>query len=161
MSHKVLSANGDILSNTTQTIADITLAQAIDFDLVAAENQVVHTLVTPPRVTVQVSGIYYVNYTLNINLISGTNKTLETWVRVNGADVPATNNQIFIRTAGRERTSIQTSLGPLSVGDFVEIMMSGDSTSLQIVAEIAGTSPVRPAIPSIRALAFKVSDLYL
>lgn len=160
MSHDILSPHGDIISSTTQEIANITLAQAVTFDSDPVSKQFKHDVGNPSHLLVSVPGVYYLNYTLNVNLTSGSNKTMETWVRVNGADVADSNNIIFVRTAGRERSSIQAFLGAVIVDDFIEVMISGDTTSLEILALAAGVSPVRPATPSIKALAFKVSDIY-
>lgn len=38
----------------------------------------------------------------------------------------------------------------VTAGQYVELWMSGDDTSLQLITYAAGTSPTRPVTPSVR-----------
>jgi len=160
MSHKVLFPNASIISNTSQLITDITAAKEITFDVDQVSNQVGTDPGDDTKIVTQVAGIYLAVYTLNVNLISGTNATLDTWVRVNGADVTNSNRKIFMRTAGNNQTTMVAFLGALQKGDFSQVLMRGDTTNLQIQAVAAGAVPTRPKTPSVSITVVKVSELF-
>jgi hypothetical protein len=77
------------------------------------------------------------------------------WLKLNGNDYPnsATTITIFPRKSSDEPsrqlvpiTFVGTST---SVNDFVEIYWHGTNTSLSLIHDIAGTSPVHPVTPSV------------
>ena len=68
---------------------------------------------------------------------------------MNGVDVPFTNVQTtVINNEVKFSSSVNTLV--LVPDDYVELWMSGDSNTLSLVNLPAGTTPTRPASPSIR-----------
>ena len=66
---------------------------------------------------------------------TGANKTLSSWIRVNGSTIVAdTNVQNTLVSTNDQKTVSMEFCFPLVAGDYFEIMMSGDSTNLSIVS---------------------------
>ena len=148
--------NGMVSDATTQNIAATTTAQAITFDTNEVLDGITHsTTVNPSRITIDATGTYLVTFSMVANLTSGVAATLDFWMRQNGVDIPRSNSKTSVATVDDRRLVTMTALVVALAGDYIEVMMSGDSPSLQIEAigatgSTGGTDgPVRPAVPSI------------
>ena len=88
MSHNPNQPCGDSESSITQSIADVSVGQAVAFDKdVLADAMSTQESGDPTKLVFKAAGVYYVNYSLNAELTSGSNRTLWTWLRLNGVDV--------------------------------------------------------------------------
>ena len=142
--------NGMVSDSTTQVIASTTVAQAITFNTNEILDAITHsTSVNPSRVYIDTAGTYLVTFSMVVNLTGGGAATLDFWIRQNGADIPRSNSKSQITSADDRRMVTMTALVIAAANDYIEVFMSGDSTSLEIEALVAGSSPTRPAVPSI------------
>lgn len=141
-----LSPHLSLLDTTTQTIAAAGTPQLVTFDTTILTKKIVKT--STSRFTVNEAGDYVVYISGHITAGSA-NKTLDIWARVNGTDVANSNTKTTV--VNNETQLFETTIVVLmTAGQYIEIWMNGDDTSLNLVAYAAGTTPTRPVTPSIR-----------
>ena len=137
---------GSFYDTTTQTATTINTAKAITFNTTDLSSGVY--LGTPTsRVYVDTPGIYNFDTSFQLDKTSGGVGLFYFWFRLNGVDVPNSASQIRIQGNDAEIFSSLNFFFDLNAGDYVELMFSVDSLSVQILAEVA--SAPHPGIPSI------------
>jgi hypothetical protein len=137
---------GSFYDTTTQTGTTINTAKAITFNTTDLSNGVY--LGTPTsRVYVDTPGIYNYDLSFQLDKTSGGSGDFYIWFRVNGVDVANSASYIQIQGNNHEIFSSLNYFFDLNVGDYVEIMFSVSTLSVEVAA-FAAAAPV-PAIPSI------------
>lgn len=142
--------HAQLSSVTTQSIAVANTPQAVTFDTDEFKRKITHDTVTNnSRITMLESGQYDFMVVAQTTS-SAANKTLDFWFRVNGTtDVPRSNLKTVITNAGDSAVIMLEFCFAITAGQYVELMVSGDSTSLSLPSFAAGTSPTRPVTPSV------------
>jgi hypothetical protein len=144
-----LTPHASVLNTATINIATANTAQLVTFDTNIIVKKTAHSTSTnPSRITVNEAGDYIVFASLQVTS-SSAGKTLDVWYRVNGTDVPNSNVIVGIVNANDHKLSTVTMVLTLTAGQYIELVMSGDSTNLSLSATTTGSSPTRPASPSI------------
>lgn len=137
---------GSFYDTTTQTGTTINTAKAITFNSTDLSNGVY--LGTPTsRVYVDTPGIYNYDMSFQLDKTSGGVGDFYIWFRLNGVDVPNSASYIQIQGNNHEIFSSLNYFFDLKSGDYVEIMFSVSTLSVEVAA-FAAAPPV-PAIPSI------------
>ena len=137
---------GSFYDTTTQTATTINTAKAITFNSTDLSNGVF--IGTPTsRIIVDSEGIYNFDTSFQLDKTSGGTAEFYFWFRLNGTDVPDSASQIRIQGNDAEIFSSLNYFFDLKAGDYVEMMFSTTSLSVELLAVVA-TPPV-PAIPSI------------
>lgn len=131
---------------TTQAIDTADVPQLVTFDTIEVEQGIVAT--SSSRFTISQTGTYYVIANFQINSTSA-NKNMDLWIRVNGTDVPNSLSKNNIANSNDEKDIAHIITVPIVAGDYIEIVINGDSTDLTLTSYPAGTSPTRPVAPSI------------
>ena len=72
-----------------------------------------------------------------------------TWLRINDTNVINSNNRRTIPPGSFDLLSSRNNLLYLASGSYFEIMYGADSTQVSFPYTGTGTSPTRPATPSI------------
>ena len=132
--------------STTQSIANINNAQLVTFDTDVHSVKITRT--SSSRFTFTQSGSYLIAISIIADLAAGANKHIEIWLRKNGVDVENSNTRVHL-TSSIETVVAVTFICDLEADDYFEFWTWGDSTSCQWLATAAGSSPTRPAVPSI------------
>jgi hypothetical protein len=144
-----LTPHAAVLNTATINIATANTIQVITFDTNILLKKTAHSTSTnPSRITVNEAGDYIVFASLEVTSTSA-GKTLDIWFRINGTDVANSNVKIGIVNANDHKLSTATTILTLTAGQYVEMVMSGDSTNISLAATAAGTSPTRPLTPSV------------
>lgn len=139
---------------TTQTIAAIYTPQAVTFNTTDFDGGI--SIGAPSsRITSITSGLYNFQASMQLTSNSASVKKLFAWARINGADVP--NTVVEYTISGSGTTAVPSFNYVLSMlpGDYFELMIAGDSTSLSLSFSAAqvganGTAAfARPATPSV------------
>jgi hypothetical protein len=131
--------------STTQSIVDIAAEQLITFDTDVHAEGITRT--SSSQFTINKLG----TYEITISAICDTTvagKHIEIWLKVNGSAVANSNTRIHM-PANSEVTLSVSFLHEFAVDDYFELAMWGDNTGCRILATAAGTTPTRPAVPSI------------
>jgi hypothetical protein len=137
---------GSFYDTTTQTGTTINTAKAITFNTTDLSNGVY--LGTPTsRVYVDTPGIYNYDMSFQLDKTSGGVGNFYIWFRLNGVDVANSASYIQIQGNNHEIFSSLNYFFDLNAGDYVEIMFSVSTLSVELAA-FAAAAPV-PAIPSI------------
>jgi hypothetical protein len=137
---------GSFYDTTTQTATTINTAKAITFNSTDLSNGVF--IGTPTsRIIVDSEGIYNFDTSFQLDKTSGGTAEFYIWFRLNGTDVPESASQIRIQGNDAEIFSSLNYFFDLKAGDYIEMMFSTTSLSVELLSVVA-TAPV-PAIPSI------------
>jgi hypothetical protein len=143
------------LSNHTASADTATL---IDFDNLDLQSGI--DIIDSSKFTVSTPGLYEFDLTAQINrdASSGT-ATLYFWARKNGVDVPNSNsNQSITGNAGTAATLLTKNLIlVLEAGDYIEFYWGTTDANMILKYTTAGTSPIRPATPSVKVTATRIS----
>ena len=140
------SRYGSFYDTTTQTATTINTAKAITFNNTDLSNGVY--LGTPTsRVYVDTPGIYNFDTSFQLDKTSGGTDQFYIWFRLNGTDVPDSASQIRIQGNDAEIFSSLNYFFDLNAGDYIEIMFSASSLSVELLS-VPAAAPV-PGIPSI------------
>ena len=137
---------GSFYDTTTQTGTTINTAKAITFNTTDLSNGVY--IGTPTsRVYVDTPGIYNYDMSFQLDKTSGGVGDFYIWFRRNGVDVANSASYIQIQVNNHEIFSSLNYFFDLNAGDYIEIMFSVSTLSVELAA-FAAAAPV-PAIPSI------------
>lgn len=153
---------GAFHDTTTQTVASTTTAYAITFDTTDYSNGVV--LESSSHLKVSQPGLYNFQFSLQLDNSSIAPQDADVWVRLNGTDIAASNSR-FGLAARKTPTDPFHTLGALNLfvemntDDYLQLYWCATDTGVSIVTYAAGTTPTRPAIPSVIATLSFVSAL--
>ena len=137
---------GYFYDTTTQTAAAINTAYGMTFNNVGFQRGV--TIGTPTsRIYVDRPGVFNIQFSAQLDKISGGTAFIFIWLRVNGVDVPYSATQIRIQGNNAETVAAWNFIHEFNAGDYFELMWSTDDTNCQILATAA--SPPVPEIPSV------------
>jgi hypothetical protein len=140
------SRYGSFYDTTTQTAAVINTAKAITFNSTDLSSGVYLGSPTS-RVYVDTEGIYNFDTSFQLDKTAGGTGIFDFWFRLNGVDVPDSASRIRIQGNNAEIFSSLNYFFDLKANDYVELMFSVDSLSVEITAFPAAAP--HPGIPSI------------
>jgi len=137
---------GSFYDTTTQTATTINTAKAITFNSTDLSNGVF--IGTPTsRIIVDSEGIYNFDTSFQLDKTSGGTAEFYFWFRLNGVDVPDSASQIRIQGNDAEIFASLNYFFDLKANDYIELMFSASSLSVEIAAFPAAAP--HPGIPSI------------
>jgi hypothetical protein len=136
---------GAFQDNTTQTAAVINTAYAITFDTTDYSDGVFRGTPTS-RITAVNTGMYNIQFSLQMGKSSASLGYAWIWARINGTDVPDSAGRLAFQGATTDAVAAWNYVLPLTSGSYFELMWAVDSTAIQILhyASVA----FAPAIPS-------------
>jgi len=142
----VTTRYGYFYDTTTQTAASINTAYGMTFNSVGFSRGV--TIGTPTsRVYVDRPGLYNIQFSAQLDKISGGTAFIYIWLRHNGVDVDYSATQIRIQGNNAEIVAAWNFIQLMNTGDYFELMWSTDDVDCQLLAT-AASAPV-PSIPSV------------
>jgi hypothetical protein len=153
---------GAFQDSTNQTAANTTTAYAVTFNTTDFSNGV--TMASGSRITVADSGIFNIQFSIQLKNTTNDGQDVDIWFRKNGTNVPASNSRFHppARKGAGDPSHIIAALNffiNLVPGDYIEIMWRTENTGVSIEAFGTSTSPTRPAVPSAIATMTFVSNL--
>lgn len=140
------SRYGSFYDTTTQTATVINTAKAITFNTTDLSSGVYLGSPTS-RIYVDTEGIYNFDTSFQLDKTAGGTGIFDIWFRLNGVDVPDSASRIRIQGNNAEIFSSLNYFFELKANDYVELMFSVDSLSVEITAFPAAVP--HPGIPSI------------
>jgi hypothetical protein len=148
----LVPAYGSFRDTTTQQVDFVNTPKAMTFNQITpGVNGVSASGVAVEfgsRITVARTGTYNVQFSAQLTKTDSGNDIMDIWLRRNGVDVPISNSEITI-TASLRQVATSNYIIDLAAGDYVELMYSSADIATRILAIAPGTSPTRPAGPSI------------
>lgn len=154
---------GSFSDSTDQTAASTTAAYAITFNTTDFGNGI--TLSNSSRLNVTQSGLYNVQFSIEFKNTTLDTQDVEVWFRKNGTDIASSNSRFGPppRRLSADPSSLIASMNyyvSLQGSDYIELMWKTSDTGVSIEHYASGSSPTRPAIPSVIATMSFVSNIY-
>ena len=136
--------NGLFFNTADQTFAAINTAYPVVFNQTYLNNAV--SLVDSSKITVEVGGIYNIQYSGQLLTSSASAKTFYLWIRRNGTDIGYSTRGHTV-DSNNQLDDVEWNFNiDLDVGDYVEIIAAKTEAGIQLEAQTA-SSP-HPGIPS-------------
>lgn len=137
---------GIFYDTTTQTTPAPNTATTMLFNT-QVEAYAVTRGVPTSKIFVTETGVYNIQFSVQLDKTSGAASSAYIWLRVNGLDVAHTAGLVTIASSDSEQIPAWNFMTVLKAGDYFELMWSSPTTRVRLAA-FAASSPV-PAIPSI------------
>ena len=154
--------NGCFTSNANQTAASTTTAYNVQLDTTEAADDI--SLVGGYQIVVAKAGRYNFQFSIQLANLANSTESIDIWFHHNGNDVPRSNSRFGM--AARKTPTIPfycigtvNTFIDLAAGDNVSLQWHTTNVDTKIQADTAGTSPTRPAIPSVIFTATFVSKV--
>jgi len=153
---------GAFQDSTDQTAANTTTAYAITFNTTDYTNGV--TLSNSSRLNVTNSGLYNVQFSIQFTNTTNASQDVDVWFRINGTNAANSNSRFGFAPRKGVGDPFHTIAAMnyfinLNANDYIEIMCRPTDVGVNIEQYPAGTSPTRPAVPSVIATITFVSNL--
>jgi hypothetical protein len=152
-SNGIILPQAMMISDQDQTNASITGENLLTF-APAFSNGI--SVVSGSRIKVPCAGQYLVTFTLQVTNRSNTAAEFEVWAKDTGVNYALSNTRFDV--PGRKSASIWSHIVPAITGiftvddptnDYLEVAWWSDNIDIYLEHYAAGTSPTRPAIPSV------------
>lgn len=138
--------NGLFFDTGDQPIAVVNVAQPVRFNQTYLNAGISINGVTTSEITVANSGIYNFQFSGQLRSNSGSSKILYVWLRRDGVNIGFSAREYSISGSGKELELSFSFNVDLLAGQYVEILIAGDSLDLSLDF-VAATSP-HPGISS-------------
>jgi len=153
---------GAFQDGTNQTAANTTTAYPVTFDTTDFSNGV--TLSNSSRINVSQPGLYNLQFSIQVKNTTNSSADVDFWFRKNGTDIAKSNSRFGIsaRKSSGDPSHVIVALNffvSMVANDYVQIVWRTSDVAVTIETFAAGTSPTRPAIPSVIATLSFVSNL--
>ena len=154
--------HGAFQDSTNQTAANTTTAYAVTFNTTDFSNGV--TMASGSRITVADSGIWNLQFSIQLKNTTNSGQDVDIWFRKNGTNIDNSNSRFHppARKGAGDPSHIIAALNffvEMNESDYIEIMWRTENTGVSIEAFGTSTSPTRPAVPSAIATMTFVSNL--
>jgi hypothetical protein len=153
---------GAFQDGTDQIAANTTTAYPITFDTTDYSNGV--TLSNSSRLNVTDSGIYNIQFSIQLVNTTNGSQDIDIWFRKNGTNIDKSNSRYGLapRKGMGDPFHVICALNffvDLSENDYVEIVWRTSDVGAYIEHYVASSTPTRPSIPSVIATISFVSNL--
>jgi hypothetical protein len=153
---------GAFQDGTNQTAANTTTAYPVTFDTTDFSNGV--TLSNSSRLNVAQPGLYNLQFSIQVKNTTNSSADVDFWFRKNGTDIAKSNSRFGIsaRKSSGDPSHVIVALNffvSLAANDYVQIVWRTSDVAVTIETFAAGTSPIRPSVPSVIATMSFVSNL--
>jgi hypothetical protein len=145
----------NLVSTVTQNIAATDVSQDLVFTAMVSEDG--WFTLSGTSVTVNYPGVYLFGFSGTAYCSAGAGtKNMAVWMRLNGADTMVAMKNVVIPILETAMDVSGTFIAGLNAGDVLNAQTWSDSTTCSWLYVAAGSSPTRPASPSIRISITKV-----
>jgi len=150
--YRISFPHGAFYDTTAQTAVSTTAAYVVKLNSTSFSSGV--SLVSGSKMTVAQEGVYNLQFSIQLNNTGTAPCDVDVWVRQNGADIPNSNSRLGLsaRKGPGDPFHVLVSLNifaDMKEGDYLELVWRTSDVNAGILGYVAGTSPTRPAIPSV------------
>jgi hypothetical protein len=141
-----------LMSDQDQTNAGATSENLLSYNQIVLSNGI--TVENNTRIRFPYSGQYLVTFTLQVTNADNQIREFEVWAKNSGTNYPLSNTRFDI-PARKSPSSLGhavpavTGIFTVTQDEYLEIAWWGETTDVNLEHYAAGTSPTRPAIPSV------------
>jgi hypothetical protein len=139
---------GDFVNENVVNISAANTINEIKFptDSAGAEG---FTLNGSDQLVADARGTYRVIVTLHPQKNTGGNAKVDSWLRVNGTDIPYSNNQYHFSTNGERELMMYNRIVRMNQGDIISVMWASSNANVFLNPDAAQTTPfAHPESPS-------------
>lgn len=153
---------GAFYDTTDQTAVSTTVAYPITLNSTSYSNGV--SVQSGSRITFSVEARYNIQFSVQLTNDDNAPQDIDIWFRKNGVDIPASNSRFGLaprKSAGDPYHTVATVnlIETFEANQYVEVIWCTTNVAARIEYYAAGTSPTRPAIPSVILTATFVSSV--
>lgn len=153
---------GAFYDTTDQIAGSTTTAYAITLNSTTLANGV--SVVNSSQITFAYEGVYNIQFSLQLANTDNATQDIDVWFRKNGVDITNSNSRFGLapRKSALDPYHVIASLNyvdSFQAGDYVQLYWCTSNVLAYIEAYTAGTTPTRPAIPSVILTATFVSSV--
>jgi hypothetical protein len=154
LSNGILLPHAMLISDQDQANASVTGENLLTFNTVAFTNGI--RVVDNSKIYVPCAGQYLVTFTIQVSNRGNATQEFEVWAKDTGTNYPLSNTRFDV--PARKSASIWSHIVPAVTGiftvtdpinNYLEIAWWSDSLDVFLEHYPVGTSPTRPAIPSV------------
>lgn len=136
---------GSFYDTTTQNAVGINTYQPFTINTTDISNQV--SIANSSHIVIANSGIYNIQFSLQIDKSQGSQAHVYIWLKKNGTDIPNSAGEVSVQGTSSEAIAAWNYVVSASANDYYELMWS--STDIHVEIKARNASGVVPAIPSI------------
>ena len=136
---------GSFYDTTTQNVVGVNTYQPFTINTTDISNQV--SIANSSHIVVANSGVYNIQFSLQIDKSQGSGAHIFIWLSKNGVDVPNSAGEIAVQGTASEAITAWNYVVSASANDYYELMWS--STDIHVEIKARNASGVVPAIPSV------------
>jgi len=136
---------GNFFDTTTQNVVGVNTYQPVRLNTTDLSNQV--SIANSSHIVVANSGVYNIQFSLQIDKTQGSGAHIYIWLRKNGLDVPNSATELAVQGTSSEIVAAWNFVVQSEANDYYELMWSATDPHIRLKA--VGASAVVPAIPSI------------
>lgn len=143
-----------LISDADQTSAGVTSENLVTYSSVVVSNGITYT--SNSRIKVPSAGQYFLSFSFQVTNRSNSLSEFEVWFKKNGTNIANSNTRFDV--PARKSASIWSHIVPVitnictvedPANDYLELAWWSDNLDVYLEHYVAGTSPTRPAIPSV------------
>lgn len=139
------------VDTTTQTAALTTVAYPVTYNTLVESNHM--NLVSGSRIQTERTGVYNLQFSMQLQNTDTQAQTVDIWFRKNGSDIANSNSKIDVPSKhGTDNGVILPSwnfMTTLTSNDYLEMVWRTASTTVSMPTLAAGVSPTRPVTPAV------------
>lgn len=151
---------GSFQDSTDQTISSTTTAYPVTYNTTDFADGI--AVVDSSKLTVDYSGLYNLQFSIQITNSDTQIQDVDIWFRKNGTDVSGSNSKFSIPNShGGVNGNLIAAMNffiELAADDYVQIVWCASNTAVKLDTLAAQTSPTRPTTPSVFATMQYVSS---
>ena len=132
---------------TDQTNAGATSVNKITYNTTDLSSGI--SIASSSRITMANAGIYNIQFSAQFAKTDGGDDVVDLWLCKNGSNVANSNTEVTIQGNNGNFLAAWNFVVQASAGDYYELCWSSADTAVRLDYRAAGTSPTRPAIPSV------------
>ena len=136
---------GNFFDTTTQTIVGVNTHQPVRLNTTDLSNQV--SIANSSHIVIANSGVYNIQFSLQIDSTHGSGDHIYIWLRKNGLDVPNSASEVAVQGTLSEVVAAWNFVVESNANDYYELVIS--ATDINIRLKAVSASGVVPAIPSV------------
>ena len=136
---------GNFFDTTTQTIVGVSTHQPVTLNTTDLSNQV--SIANSSHIVVANSGVYNIQFSLQIDKTQGSQAHVYIWLKKNGVDVPNSASEVSVQGTLSETIAAWNFVVASNANDYYELMWS--ATDIHMRLKAVSANGVVPEIPSV------------
>lgn len=140
---------GAFWSNIDQTNAGATSTNFMTVNNSDPSNNGVQIGATSSQIKVLNAGVYNIQFSAQFDKSDGGKDNVEVWFAKNGSNIADSNSLFSLEGNNDKLIAALNFMLPLEANDYIQIAWHSSDLNLFLHHDAAGTSPTRPATPSV------------